>query len=155
MKYKGQINMEDKQKTCLNAKCPERFSVCCGARADVSTSDEGTSYYICAKCGKEFISDKCTSGDDFNPQEFADIMYKFLKDMKFGERSNDVLELQKRLIDMGYAIPAGKTGYYGNETKKAVSIYQYVAGVPLSWYEKYVLAGSVCGAKTRQRLNAS
>ena len=88
-----------------------------------------------------------------DPMPYLPSKFKFLNDMKYGDENADVMELQKRLIDMGYNIPAGATGYYGTQTKKAISIYQSVAGVPLSWYEKYILAGSICGAKTRKFLN--
>lgn len=89
-----------------------------------------------------------------DPMPYLPAKYKFIKDMKYGERNSDIKELQKRLIDMGYCIPAGPTGYYGNETAKAVSIYQSLY-VNLTWYEKYILKGKVCGIKTRSKLNSS
>jgi len=90
-----------------------------------------------------------------NPMPYMPSKFKFLKDMQYGQRNDDIKELQKRLIDMGYCVPSGSTGYYGQETRKAISIYQSVAGVPLTWYERFILAGSICGKKTRERLNAS
>jgi hypothetical protein len=60
--------------TCLSISCPERFSICCGARSKAVTGDEGTGHFECSKCGKEYIGGKCTAWskpDDFfdEPQE--------------------------------------------------------------------------------------
>ncbi len=72
----------------------------------------------------------------------------FTKDMMYGETSPDVLELQKRLG----VIPA--SGYYGPLTKAAVYSYQ-LGHLQMSWYEKYVLRGNVCGKRTRASLNSA
>jgi hypothetical protein len=80
--------------------------------------------------------------------------YIFTQDMKFGQTSEDVKQLQLRLISLGYAIPSGATKYYGYETKKAVLQYQ-INNISLSWYERYFVAGRTCGPKTRAKLNSS
>jgi predicted chitinase len=44
--------------------------------------------------------------------------------MKIGERSEEVRTLQSDLIDMGYSLPSGADGKYGQETKMAVKALQ-------------------------------
>jgi len=46
------------------------------------------------------------------------------QDMKVGSSGDEVKALQKWLISQGYSIPAGATGYYGEQTKAAVSQWQ-------------------------------
>lgn len=77
------------------------------------------------------------------PQPFI-----FTQDMQYGQTTQDIVQLQKRLG------VAPTSGYYGPITKQAVLAYQIAKGIPLSWYERYWLAGSVCGAKTRAALNS-
>jgi len=44
--------------------------------------------------------------------------------LKHGQRNESVRRLQKQLISRGYKIPAGATGYYGDQTRAAVkSLY--------------------------------
>ena len=51
-----------------------------------------------------------------------------LVQVQYGQNSSDVANAQACLIQAGYNIPAGPTGYYGSETEAAViSFYQ-------SWY---------------------
>lgn len=65
----------------------------------------------------------------------------FTKDIHFGERSEEVLNLQKALNLFGYKIPilpdALNRGFYGNITRAAVKDFQYkykVASLPvLAW----------------------
>jgi len=45
-------------------------------------------------------------------------------DTQFGERNNNVTLLQNYLIDQGYAIPAGATGYFGEQTRTALKGWQ-------------------------------
>ncbi len=74
--------------------------------------------------------------------------YIFTRDMKFGDHSEDVRQLQIRLgLDTSL-----QTGFYGSLTRKAVLDYQ-IKHITLSWYERYVLAGSSCSTKTRAALN--
>lgn len=49
--------------------------------------------------------------------------FKFLTNLRFGERNNDVLELQKRLAFEGL-FTASTTGYFGPATKASVIQYQ-------------------------------
>ncbi len=46
-----------------------------------------------------------------------------------GMSGEDVTDLQNFLISQGFNIPAGATGYYGEQTKKAVSDWQKSVGV--------------------------
>lgn len=73
-------------------------------------------------------------------------VFIFTKDMKYGETSEDVKQLQKRLGVI-------QTGYYGDLTQRAVYRFQLDKGLPLSWYERNILVGRLCGFKTRSALN--
>ncbi len=90
----------------------------------------------------------------FNGRYASVVGFTFKNDMKFGQTSEDVKQLQLRLISLGYSIPAGATSYYGYQTKQAVYAFQE-KNVDLNWYERYVLAGNNCGDKTRAALNKS
>lgn len=70
----------------------------------------------------------------------------FTQDMSYGQTSNDVLQLQKRLN------MTSQTGYYGMETSNALYQFQ-LENVVLSWWEKFVVRGTRCGPKTRGVLN--
>lgn len=78
---------------------------------------------------------------------------KILVDLKIGSSGNEVTKLQRFLISMGFMQPVPSYGYYGDVTAKAVLTFQ-LKYVSLSWYEKYILRGSVCGVKTRQAINS-
>lgn len=59
----------------------------------------------------------------------------FEKDLTLGSFGKDVQQLQTILIAKGFTIPAGVTGFFGNQTKKALSEYQEVNGIsPSSGY---------------------
>lgn len=72
--------------------------------------------------------------------------FLFTQDMQQGQDSQDIKQLQKRLG------VKPESGFYGPLTRHAVYQYQ-LANVPMSWYEKYVLMGKICGGKTRAKLN--
>ena len=42
--------------TCLNLKCPERKSICCGHSSIFNSKD-----FVCSWCGKEFVGGKCVA----------------------------------------------------------------------------------------------
>jgi peptidoglycan hydrolase-like protein with peptidoglycan-binding domain len=46
------------------------------------------------------------------------------RDLQLGMSGNNVTSLQTLLIDQGYSIPAGATGYFGSQTKTALAAYQ-------------------------------
>ena len=56
-------------------------------------------------------------------------VYNFVNNLAVGSRGADVMALQQFLIDGGYAIPAGATGYFGMQTKEAVRAFQKAKGV--------------------------
>jgi peptidoglycan hydrolase-like protein with peptidoglycan-binding domain len=59
----------------------------------------------------------------------------FTRNLFLGVRGDDVTCLQNYLIGAGYSIPAGATGYYGSQTRSAVSAWQAANGVsPASGY---------------------
>lgn len=57
-----------------------------------------------------------------------------LKPVKYGQKGNAVKNLQACLIQIGYKIPAGITGYYGTQTQKAVK--QFYADWYGNWHGK-------------------
>ncbi len=48
--------------------------------------------------------------------------------LRFGSRSDEVLKLQKRLVELGY-LGASPSGYYGTQTEAAVKLFQKAAGL--------------------------
>jgi len=73
--------------------------------------------------------------------------FVFNTDMMYNQTSPDIVQLQKRL-------GVNPTGWYGPITKAAVFAYQQ-SHLTLSWYEKYILRGNVCGQRTRTSLNGA
>lgn len=73
--------------------------------------------------------------------------FVFTNDMKYGDKSDDVKQLQKRLN-------VAQSGYYGDMTAQAVLKFQLDKGISLSIYERYILKGRLCGPKTRAKLNS-
>ena len=65
-------------------------------------------------------------------------MYKFTKTMKYGDKNNEVKELQKRL----QVIP--QSGWFGPLTKRAVQAYQR---------SKLLVPDGICGKFTMRELN--
>lgn len=77
---------------------------------------------------------------DFNPHGIQ--KFKFMKDLYYGLRNNDVKELQKRL-----ELPSNLwTGYFGVITREAMIKYQLAHGITPPF--------GYCGVKTRTILNA-
>ena len=69
----------------------------------------------------------------------------FSADLTIGSKGTAVTCLQNALIAGGYSIPAGATGYFGSQTRSAVSAWQTAAGVtPTAGY---------FGAKSRAAFN--
>jgi murein DD-endopeptidase MepM/ murein hydrolase activator NlpD len=79
---------------------------------------------------------------------------KFTKNMRVGQRSKDVERLQYFLQKRGY-FPTWQepTGFYGEVTRSSVFKFQE-DHVQLSWYDRWVLKGTIAGEKTRAALNA-
>lgn len=59
----------------------------------------------------------------------ASTSYNFTRDLYISLNGEDVRELQNLLISKGFAIPAGATGYFGAQTKSALSLYQSQNGI--------------------------
>ncbi len=83
---------------------------------------------------------KITAGEVLGIEKF-----KFNTDLYFGMRSDEVKELQKRLISEGLLKPGTLGGYFGIFTKNAVVAYQK-ANIPLK-------IDGIVGPLTRQVLN--
>lgn len=58
------------------------------------------------------------------PMAHAASACSFTMDLKAGSSGSQVTCLQTELIAAGYSIPAGATGYFGSQTKAAVSAWQ-------------------------------
>src|SRR5690606_19516557 len=69
------------------------------------------------------------------------------RDLQSGMQGEDVRMLQSLLMAQGYAIPAGATGYFGAQTKNALSAYQAGNGI--------APAGGYFGPLTRTHLKAA
>ena len=50
-------------------------------------------------------------------------------DLSYGDRGPEVTKLQRFLISHGYNIPAGATGYFGNQTRLALQAFQAANGI--------------------------
>ncbi|PIR85320.1 hypothetical protein COU15_01125, partial [Candidatus Kaiserbacteria bacterium CG10_big_fil_rev_8_21_14_0_10_45_20] len=50
--------------------------------------------------------------------------FSFTRDLWLGDTGDDVAELQKLLIKEGFTIPAGATGYFGEQTRSALASFQ-------------------------------
>lgn len=72
-----------------------------------------------------------------------------------GDFSENVGMIQDLLIKNGYMNPLifGERGYYGRKTCEAIFKLQQEK-LQLSWYERYILKGSVTGTKTVAALNS-
>ncbi|MEZ4194954.1 MAG: peptidoglycan-binding domain-containing protein [Candidatus Paceibacterota bacterium] len=70
----------------------------------------------------------------------------FLTNLTLGDSGTGVTTLQKFLLSRGHVIPAGATGYYGEQTRSAVAAFQLAQGVSPS-------AGNF-GPLTRAKANA-
>lgn len=88
--------------------------------------------------------------------------HTFYLDVKEGDASNEVSNLQTALIALGYKIPSIQNnstikGFYGKETRAAVYAFQldYVAKQSLwAWFEVIVAnRGKYCSSFTRKALN--
>lgn len=70
----------------------------------------------------------------------------FTIDMTLGRSGNEVTQLQKFLINRGHQIPAGATGYFGEQTRLALMKFQVANGIyPSTGY---------FGPMTRGKVNA-
>lgn len=70
----------------------------------------------------------------------------FVRDLTLGSTGADVTALQTWLIARGFSIPAGATGYFGTQTRAALSAYQAANGItPTAGY---------FGPITRTKINA-
>lgn len=57
---------------------------------------------------------------------------RFTHTLKVGDEGAKVTDLQAALLDLGFGIPAGRTGYYGQQTKDAVAAFQSSQGLKTS-----------------------
>lgn len=91
-----------------------------------------------------------------DPFPFLPVLkYRFTSPMELGDHSDDVNHLQHYLYQHGYMdlVPYDQQGIYGNKTAKAVLRFQIDKIPSLSFYEKYILAGTRVGNKTLAVIN--
>lgn len=89
----------------------------------------------------------------FNGQFAEDIQNFFFQiDMKLGDKSEDVKQLQNKLRRLGYFHYPVDTGFYGESTRNAVYAFQ-LDNVKLGWWAKKVYRGLYCYSNTREALN--
>lgn len=87
-----------------------------------------------------------------DPMQFLPPVEEFQSPIKFGDESYDVEKLQAFLIRNKYMQPVSKLGFFGEKTREAVLKFQ-IEHCNLSWYERTVLRGKVCGVKTIKKIN--
>lgn len=85
-------------------------------------------------------------------EEVKKLNYVFTRPMKYGDRSNDVKELQKRLVKDGY-LPKDHqpTDFYGVQTRGGVLKYQKDKKIPAEFLD----GGNTCGNRTLSLLNGT
>jgi hypothetical protein len=90
-----------------------------------------------------------------NNKSAADIQgkYLFTKDIHYGDRGEDVRQLQIKLIYLGYKIPSTATGYFGKETRSALIKFQDDQKIPLTFSQRNIALSSIAGPATRAALN--
>ena len=90
----------------------------------------------------------------FNGQYAKDIRVKpFTQVLKYGMVNNsEVRRMQELLKKKGYFTYPECTGNYFGETMKAVYLFQQ-ENISMSWYERYILRGSLVGEKTNAALS--
>jgi hypothetical protein len=113
---------------------------------------------------RSFIEKHCYyAGGLVNFEYSSDIKsdHVFTQKMKYGDRSTEVAQLQRKLASLGLfpskigGVPFDidkSGGYYGNVTAKAVYLFQVKYNVA-SLAELNALKGKQCGAKTIAALN--
>lgn len=70
--------------------------------------------------------------------------YTFTRDLTIGSTGPDVVALQTWLIAHGFLIPAGPTGYFGTQTRAAVSAFQAANGIqPTAGYFGPITRGRI------------
>lgn len=87
-----------------------------------------------------------------DPTPYLPLVEEFSSPIKFGDESYDVEKLQAFLIRNKYMQPVSKLGFYGKLTQEAVLKFQ-IEHCNLSFYERTVLRGKVCGLKTIAVIN--
>jgi len=87
-----------------------------------------------------------------DPMSFLPGLVEYHIPLKKGDTGFEVEKLQAYLLRKGYMSPVDKLGFYGDVTCAAVLKFQLDKCV-LSWYERYILKGSVVGQKTLTALN--
>ncbi len=96
-----------------------------------------------AKVGLLVLMDVNSSQVSITSNQLASSSIAISKNLKYGQRDNEVYELQDFLIDRGF-LTGNSTGFFGLLTLKAVKAYQKSAGIDPTGY---------VGVLTRQKIN--
>lgn len=89
-----------------------------------------------------------------DPAPYLGVISQFNTPLKKRDTGFEVEKVQALLLRGQFMSPVDKLGYYGDLTSSALLRFQ-LKFCDLSWYERYVLRGSVCGPKTLTALNNS
>ena len=97
---------------------------------------------------------------DFTPDyvplpDPATWQHLFTRIIRLGDTGDEVKDLQVKLMmeDCLPRIKKDEWGTFGPKTRTAVVAFQMKRSVPLTYYERYVLRGSIVGPKTLKELN--
>ena len=88
----------------------------------VSDSDKAES----SSSEPDIVSSAETVSEEETVESVTESNYKQLN---YGERSDEVLKMQKRLCELGYITEASCTGYYGKFTRTKIREFQQAAGL--------------------------
>ena len=84
---------------------------------------------------RELVAKLLARGDTLPSDVPTSLLSDSVRDLPIGDSGEDVGLLQTLLIDQGYSIPAGTTGYFGLQTQYALDAYQVANGIaPRSGY---------------------
>lgn len=90
--------------------------------------------------------------EPFFNRKFAQDIGKFQYNLEYGMRGNEVKRLQSVLKTMGYFKYPDCTGFYGDETAKAVLAFQWNRGI-INSFQYFFYKGRYFHDKTRKELN--
>lgn len=92
----------------------------------IDASEDGTFGPLTQDAYKQFeISIGYTDGSTPAPSGGTTV---YLADVQYGMENSEVVVVQQALINQGFSIPAGATGYFGDQTLSAYSAFQQSLG---------------------------
>ena len=134
------------------------------AQADNTGASSGSHLHLGIKAvergEQDWVWYNIEAGNGYNgaldPAPFFETqLVYFNTTLKKGDSGFEVEKLQAFLLRKGYMPPVASLGFYGDITARAVLAFQIANIANLSWYERYILKGRLCGTKTLKALNAT